>query len=155
MSTLDWKQPSPAALKPFFSPALIKKLAASKVDTSAVTFADHVNNHAATLVKSSLEIFPSDTAHFLQMVQPLVNPNVLSQVSQNLADFDKLAGIPCSESFIQQRLVSDWLKELSCTAFEDFSAGAAKDGSAGKKDGRFGSLKKRFSTLFKGKGVES
>jgi hypothetical protein len=123
MATLYWEQPTRSELEPYFSPDLVKSLAGSKTDTGEITFAAYVNFKAQNLVKYSLETFPKTPDHFLQMIKPLLNQHFFTRMSQSLAGFDKLAGIPCTESFIQQRTTDGWMEELSLFAFRCINLG--------------------------------
>ncbi|KAK2000548.1 hypothetical protein LX36DRAFT_709248 [Colletotrichum falcatum] len=71
--------------------------------------------------KDAWRILPNDVFygpvtgidHFISSIIPIFHPTVLIQIRSNLASFDAIAGVECTDAFLGQRAICDWIKHIA------------------------------------------
>ncbi|EFQ26973.1 uncharacterized protein GLRG_02144 [Colletotrichum graminicola M1.001] len=99
-----------------FSPKMFEKVKRTADDYKwtmmPMELIDMVHRHA---FEESRDVFDKPVFSiddFISAITPIFRPSVLTKIRSNLASFDAVAGVECTEVFLGQQTICDWIMHI-------------------------------------------
>ncbi|KAK2041433.1 hypothetical protein LZ31DRAFT_586500 [Colletotrichum somersetense] len=82
-------------------------------DPSSMSLVDIVHTRASNIIPGYVFYRPASSIDgFIHAVKPVFHPSVLLQIRSNLVRFDGVAGVECTDVFLGQQTICDWIMHI-------------------------------------------